>query len=372
MRGTDKVAARTRTVEDARAVKRTLLRSLGISAVILGVWTILGAYFVTQDLVIVQLRGSTWPIDEIAIIGVLSTVLWVLLSPPILYLTQRRGAALRGYLPRLALVILVFAVVRALIGALFVPYIETRPLQQKDFGRAVAVQFHSNVTIISLIVIARAAYDVARAMREKDRRALKLESQLARAQLEQLRGQLQPHFLFNAINGIAALVHTDAERADEMLMELAALLRTTLDLGRNDTIPLQQELALVDHYLRIQTMRFEDRLRVTRTIDPAALDCDVPALLLQPLLENSLRHVIARRPEGGAIEIRAVRHDARLVLQVADDGPGFDATTTKLGVGVSNTIARLEQLYRGEARIAFARESGRFVVTIYIPVKESA
>jgi len=234
------------------------------------------------------------------------------------------------------------------------------------------VQFHSNVTVISLIVIARAAYDVARAMREKDRRALKLESQLARAQLEQLRGQLQPHFLFNAINGIAALVHTDPERADEMLMELAALLRTTLDLGRNDTIPLQQELELVDHYLRIQTMRFQDRLRVTRSIDDAALGSEVPALLLQPLLENSLRHVIAKRPEGGAIEIRAMRRGERLVLQVADDGPGFDPAATKLGVGVSNTMARLEQLYRGDARITFAREGERFVATIDLPARESA
>lgn len=361
------------SIEDARAVKRTILRSLALAAAIIGVWSIVGAFFVTQDLVLLQLRGrGEWDLGEVAIIGVLSTVLWMILSAPIHYFAQRRDARLPRYLLRLAAVILVFAVVRALIGALFVPAIESRPLEQKDFGRALAAQFHSNVTIISLIVIARVAYDVARAMREKDRRALKLESQLARAQLEQLRGQLQPHFLFNAINGIAALVHTDAERADEMLMELAALLRTTLDLGRSDTIPLQQELALLDHYLRIQTMRFEDRLRVTRSIEPAALGCEVPALLLQPLLENSLRHVVARRPEGGAIEIRALRHGGRLVLQVFDDGPGFDPASTKLGVGLTNVIARLEQLYRGAARIVFLREGDRFAVTIDIPAKEAA
>lgn len=354
-------------------MKRTFLRSLGIAGIIVGVWTVLGAFFVTQDLVILQLRGrGEWPLDEIAIIGIVSTIIWLVLTPAILYCTQRRDARLRTYLPRLALVILGFAVIRALCGALFVPAIESRPIEQKDFGRAVAVQFHSNITLVSLLTIARAAYDVARAMREKDRRALKLESQLARAQLEQLRGQLQPHFLFNAINGIAALVHTDADRADEMLMELAALLRTTLDLGRNDTIPLQQELALVDHYLRIQTMRFEDRLRVTRTIEPAALECAVPALLLQPLLENSLRHVIARRPEGGDVEIRAMRREGRVVLEVADDGPGFDPATTKLGVGLTNTTARLEQLYRGDARIRFWRDGDRFVVTIDMPAKETA
>jgi LytS/YehU family sensor histidine kinase len=183
---------------------------------------------------------------------------------------------------------------------------------------------------------------------------------------------LQPHFLFNAINGIAALVHSDPDRADEMLMELAALLRSTLDLGRADTIPLRRELELVDHYLRIQTMRFHDRLRVTRTVDAAALGCEIPALLLQPLLENSLRHVVAKRAEGGNVELRIKREEGQLMLRVTDDGPGFDVTTAKLGVGISNTLARLEQLYRGKARTRFERTSGGFAVTIEIPAKECA
>jgi sensor histidine kinase YesM len=239
-----------------------------------------------------------------------------------------------------------------------------------DFGRGIAIQFHSNVTLGSLIVIGRILYDVIREIREKERRALQLETQLARTQLEHLRGQLQPHFLFNAINGIAALVHTDAELADEMLMELSSLLRSTLDLGRTDTIPLRRELEMLDHYLHIQSMRFGDRLQIHRSIDPAALDHDVPALILQPLIENSLRHVIGKRPEGGCIEISAKRDGGRLLLRVRDSGPGFDPATTPMRVGLSNTIERLELLYRGDAHMSFAREEERFVVTIDLPAGE--
>jgi hypothetical protein len=352
-------------------VKATLVRGVTIAAVLIGVWMLLSVFFVAQDLFLAQTFGrGTIPLDFVAIVSLFGGLTWLMLSPFIIFLAQSNGIRPRVVL-RLLAVIFGFAILRALTGAAVTPFLESRPFTMADVPRALAVQFHSNVIVISGIVAARVLYDVGRVMREKDRRALKLETQLARAQLEQLRGQLQPHFLFNAINGIAALVHTDPVRADEMLMELSALLRSTLDLGRSDTIPLRRELELVDHYLRIQTMRFQDRLHIRRTIETATLGCAVPALLLQPLLENSLRHVIAVRPQGGKMEIRATRRGDRLLLRVTDDGPGFDPAATHLGVGISNTMARLEQLYRGDARIDFTREADAFAVTIDLPAQES-
>ncbi|HEX8619087.1 MAG TPA: histidine kinase [Thermoanaerobaculia bacterium] len=347
-------------------MKRVFLRSAAIAGAIIAGWAVVGSFFVTQDFALLMLRGAEFPLIEVGIVGAISITLWILLTPFLLYLA--RGTRV---LKAIALV-LGFAVLRCFVGVLFVPAIQREPLSATNVGRYFASEFHSSATIAALIVIARALYDGARTVREKERRALTLETQLARTQLEQLRGQLQPHFLFNAINGIAALVHTDPDLADEMLMELAALLRSTLDLGRSDTIPLRRELELVDHYLRIQTMRFHDRLQLRRNIDAAALGCEVPALLLQPLLENSLRHVIAQRPEGGRIAMSVRRAAGRLLLRVEDDGPGFDPAAVKLGVGVSNTMARLEQLYRGDARIDFARVGDAFAVTIDIPAREAA
>ncbi|HEX8252422.1 MAG TPA: sensor histidine kinase [Thermoanaerobaculia bacterium] len=347
-------------------MKRVLFRSAAIAAAIVTGWAILGVFFITQDAALATLRGGGPPLDELAIRGMLSVTLWLLLTPFVLYLA-RGTRAFKG----VALVVS-FALLRCLIGVPLLALMQERPISRADLTMQFGAQFHSGVTLAALIVIARVLYDAARTVREKERRALTLETQLARTQLEQLRGQLQPHFLFNAINGIAALVHTDPNRADEMLMELAALLRSTLDLGRSDTIPLRRELELVDHYLRIQTMRFHDRLQVRRIIDTTALGCEVPALLLQPLLENSLRHVIAQRPEGGHIAMSARRAAGRLLLRVEDDGPGFDPATAKLGVGISNTMARLEQLYRGDSRIDFSRVGDAFAVTIDIPAKEAA
>lgn len=355
-------------------MKRALVRSLFIAVTIVLGWAVVGTFFVSQDVVRARLRTSG-PLDELVHLGALSVIIWMVFTPFILFFGQSRGP--RGLrIPRVLVralaVVTAFSLVRVCAGMLFVPLLSGRGIVREDWGQALSYQFHSNVMIISLLLAMRVVYDTVRAMREKERRALLLETQLTRAQLEQLRFQLQPHFLFNTINGIATLVHTSPGRADDMLMDLAALLRSTLELGRSHTIPLHRELELLDHYLRIQHMRFHDRLRVTRTVDAAAVKCPVPPLLLQPLVENSLRHVIAQRAEGGRVEVSAVRERGRLLLRVVDDGPGFDLATARLGVGVSNTIARLEQLYRGAAHIDFARTADAFTITIDLPVEVDA
>jgi len=181
--------------------------------------------------------------------------------------------------------------------------------------------------------------------RERERRALELETRLTQASLQALKMQLQPHFLFNALN---ALIHENPKAADDMLAALSQFLRMCLDASSQNEVPLRKELEFADRYLEIQQTRFGDRLRVQRKIDPAAADAIVPPLLLQPLVENAIRHGIETRESGGLVTIHVQRHGDMLRLEVCDDGPGFtgrDWPAIGEGIGLSNTKARLQALY---------------------------
>jgi LytS/YehU family sensor histidine kinase len=209
--------------------------------------------------------------------------------------------------------------------------------------------------------------------RERELRLARVQTSLARAHLDNLRLQLQPHFLFNALNTISATMYRDPKLADDLLQDLADLLRASLRTVRSDEVSLRHELEVLDHYVALQKARFGDALRVTIEVDDDAKDARVPSLLLQPLVENAVRHGNAARLGAGAIAIRAAREgDGRLRLEVEDDGPG--ATPQELdkgGVGLSSTRARLQLLY-GDAQ-SFAAErvpDGGFCVRIVLPGRE--
>ena len=216
----------------------------------------------------------------------------------------------------------------------------------------------------------------------KRRRALEhresmLEAELARAQLQALRLELQPHFLFNTLNSIAALVRKRAHtEALEMVLGLSHLLRLTLDRSDQPWIPLDEELAFVRRYLELQRQRFADRLRVTYSVDPDCASIEVPTLLLQPLVENAIRHGIADRPEGGAIEITVWLERDDLHIHIADDGPGPPAgfrLEEQTGVGLGSTRSRLARLYGDRARIVLERgPHGGAVAEVVLPAATSA
>jgi two-component system, LytTR family, sensor kinase len=177
-------------------------------------------------------------------------------------------------------------------------------------------------------------------------RSARLEAQLARTELQILRSQLDPHFLFNALHVISELVHVDPSRADRMVARLGDLLRMSATLARSGDVALRDELEFVNAYLEIQEARFGKRLRVVRRVDPATLDAAVPSLLVQPLVENAIRHGTSRRATGGQLEIITRRTGPSLVIEVLDDGPGLPADhVPDEGIGIGHTRARLSQLF---------------------------
>lgn len=203
----------------------------------------------------------------------------------------------------------------------------------------------------------RFLYDHAQ---EQARAAAAAREEATRAQLAALQAQLNPHFLFNALNTVASLVRTDPPRAEATVENLARILRRTLDRSAKTTIPVSDELDYLRAYLSIEQERFGTRLAVDWAIDPAALACRVPPMTLQPLVENSLKHGLSRRLEGGHVHIAVARSNGTLRMRVDDDGPGF-ARGSQDGTGLGNLRRRLQAMYGGAARLSVNGSAGASV-----------
>lgn len=205
-------------------------------------------------------------------------------------------------------------------------------------------------------------------------RASQLKAQLAQAELQALKMQLHPHFLFNALHSVTALVlKNDNREAVRMINLLGELLRLAISDTNTQLVSLGQELKFTERYLEIERIRFQDRLTVQMDIDPQTLNAEVPNLILQPLVENAVRHAIAAHSSAGRIEIVAKRQDGKLFLKVSDDGPGLPedwCRSKREGVGLKNTRARLAQLYGDEYDfdLSKGKEKGA-VVTLVIPFR---
>ncbi len=209
---------------------------------------------------------------------------------------------------------------------------------------------------------------------EKERlRASQLEAELARAQLQALKMQLHPHFLFNTLNAISELVHHDPQTAERMVIRLSDFLRLTLDHMGIPEVPLMVELDFLKRYLEIEQMRFEDRLSVDFNVDAAALHGRVPNLILQPIVENALKHGLSQVSGQGLLKIQAHAAAGRLFLKVTDNGPGVPQNGTvkiREGIGIANTRRRLSQVYGADHLFGMANApGGGFEVTIDMPLR---
>lgn len=203
--------------------------------------------------------------------------------------------------------------------------------------------------------------------------SLQLQRQLAAAQLKALQMQLEPHFLFNALNAITTLVELGRQQqAAEMLGHLNVILKRTLERSTPEKVPLSQELEIVENYLAIEQVRFADRLRIDIKVDPAALHSMVPCFLLQPIVENAIRHGIANCEGEGIVEASARREGNRLRISVRDSGPGVTATTGGNGIGLKNMRERLAYFYPQEHTLqAGPGKAGGFEVAIDVPFESA-
>ena len=208
------------------------------------------------------------------------------------------------------------------------------------------------------------------------RRAAQLEAELRQSQLEILKRPLQPHFLFNTLNAVNALIYEDPKSADRVVTRLGELLRMSLAVGNQQEVPLGYELEFVRAYLDIQQIRLGSRLQVSIDVPDDLHDVLVPAMSLQPLVENAVIHGVGRTAEGGRITLRALRDGGDLRLQVCDTGPGFPAAGVREGIGLTNTRERLTQLYGAGRRVSWSQRTPGACVEITVPFrvarKESA
>jgi two-component system LytT family sensor kinase len=214
--------------------------------------------------------------------------------------------------------------------------------------------------------------------REAQARAVheaQLQTSLVEARLRTLQAELHPHFLFNTLHAISTLVHTNPESADRMISRLSDLLRLTFDRSGSPRIPLQEELEFLQKYLEIEQTRFQDRLTVHYDIDPATLDAEVPRLILQPIVENAIKHGVSKRSGPGIVQIASRVEDGRLWLEVHDNGAGLSGgTRTNLqgGVGLANTRDRLECLYGDAHTLELSDKHGGLTVRMALPLTRAA
>jgi hypothetical protein len=237
--------------------------------------------------------------------------------------------------------------------------------------RSAVMKARTNIPIYWVVVSIVHALTYYRRSQERERKALELEARLTDAKLQALRMQLQPHFLFNTLNAISTLVHRDPKAADEMIGNLSELLRATLDTSEPE-IPLRRELDFLDRYLEIQQVRFGERLRIEKEIDAGALDAQVPTFILQPLVENAVRHGVEPQTTPGLVRIVARREGDALRLRVQDNGPNHKPEPkSREGIGLPNTRARLQEMYGNFGRLTLTSASeGGFTVDLEIPFHE--
>jgi len=201
-----------------------------------------------------------------------------------------------------------------------------------------------------------------------------LQTRLIEARLKTLQAELHPHFLFNTLHAISTLVHTNPDAADRMISRLSDLLRLTFDRSGAPRIPLQEELEFLQKYLEIEQTRFQDRLTVQFEIDPATLDADVPRLILQPIVENAIKHGVSPRSGPGFVKISSRIDGDRVWLEVRDNGVGLSGSARsqfRSGVGLSNTRDRLECLYGEAQTLEFSEGDGGLTVRIALPLQRS-
>jgi two-component system LytT family sensor kinase len=343
-------------------------------------WGVLALFFYTRTWFqyALEIRPSAYSWSEVWLSGAIEygmdVLFWAVLTPFILEITRRfplRGAARMQNLGVHALGCTVLASASTIFNFWIATYTY---LDGPYWPYFYFVRIHGNILSYITLVAAGYTFDVYRRYRDRELHASRLETQLTRAHLHALEMQIQPHFLFNTLNSISELVHSDPPGAELMIAQLGDLLRMTTDRTIEQEVPLSRELAFVGTYLEIERTRFQDRLSVKKQVDRDVLDCVVPNLILQPLVENAVRHGLSPRVAPGTITIMARRVDDWVRITVRDDGRGLPPPEARRErVGIGNTRTRLRQTYGDAHRFEMAdAPGGGTLVMIEIPYRPAA
>jgi two-component system, LytTR family, sensor kinase len=304
--------------------------------------------------------------------------IWALLTPLIFVLGSRFSVERSNWFHRIPLVLAVGIVIAIgvdmILDLIRVEFFPMRHRRAPTFTplRAIGRFRFLNQLIVYLAVLAAG---IAREYFQRDQqrqreaagleaRAAHLEAQLAQARLDALRMQINPHFLFNTLHAISALVERDAAGVRRMIARLSELLRHTIDSRGGEEVTLREEIALLRRYLDIMLVRFQGKLDIEIEVEPRALDALLPNLILQPIAENALEHGVGRKAGAATLRVEAWRDDEHLIVTIRDNGPGLgDEGENGGGVGIRNTRERLEQLYGEEGRLTVRDAEGAGVVS---------
>ena len=338
-------------------------------------WTFLAVFSVAQNVVYFTQSNRPIPWRDMLTGRFADWYTCALFTPLFFWLARRYPIDRRTWRTALPLTLAVTSVCVVVKYALFAPLVRALGLgEDATFGSLVSRNFASESMAFWAVIGIIHAFEFNRRYREREIAAADLRTRLSEAQLEALRSQIHPHFLFNTLHSISTLMHRDVEAADTMLTRLSDLLRLTLKHRGENEIALRDELSLADHYCAIMSVRFGDRLTIGRSIDPAAVDALVPQFVLQPLLENALQHGVATTSGPAKIDVSAAVIDRRLTLAVTDNGRGPPSAGRgeRQGMGLSNTRLRLEQLYGRDHSLTLERLPERGTrITVEIPLRHA-
>lgn len=347
--------------------------------VIVALWLAAILYVVVLSLVVVRAPADRVALRAPVLEQIVLLLLWGAATPAIIWSAERLPIERKRWRTRLPIhLALAIAFIAAL--NLAAPTIAWVMLGRVlPYGAVVrhgvtglALVGHLALIVYAFILGAGHYLHTLDVRREEQLRAERLRADLASAQLRALTLQLRPHFLFNALNAVGALILTERnQEAFEVVGRLGELLRALLAIERREEVSLREELELVESYVGIEQARLGNRLNVRWDVAPDVGSAQVPPMLLQPLVENAIRHGVSRSPAGGCLTIAARRQDARLALEVRDDGPGPSVSSTRAepgsGVGLENTRQRLAHLYGDESRLELLRDGDWTRLVVELP-----
>ena len=355
-------------------------------AAVIAIWAMLGVIYAAPNYFEMRSEGMGHSAWRFFSWGILTWLIWAALTPAMIWLARKYSLvgdtwkrSLLVHVPAFLLLSAVHSAAATVVTLYIKPFgsTDTNTMFWPRFVGRMKGSFGPDMLIYGVVLGTYYALEYYRKYREREMLATRLEAQLAQAQLDALRMQLHPHFLFNTLNSIVGLVRDNKNNAAvQMLVGLSDLLRHTLDHAARQEVELREEINFIKLYLSIQEMRFSDRLRLNFDIDPATSKALVPNLILQPLTENALRHGIARRADSGLVGISSAVEDGYLRLTVYDNGTGLpDDWQMKgsTGIGLVNTLARLQQLYNDDHRFDIHNRAGGGVeAVILMPLRISS